>query len=359
MVSLLDCIERIPAVLEYILNIREENFAPLFDSLGEDLHAINEIVYVGSGTSNTSAITARFFVEKVMKLRTTVYYPNDFCHNTYSYNPKALYVFTSQTGTSIVAREAQKKMAALGYHTVSVTESPQTPIARESPCHIDMGCGVEEYPTRTIGYSASVFTHMLLGLELAKRRGTIDAAGYESCLAMAKAVPDSHRTITPAAMRWMDATRRQMLRSRCIVFTGADALQGVALEGAVKVWELPQMISIGYELEEGIHGPNYGYNSNHCVIVLNDGGREDKKALALGRWMKEIYHNGLLVGSSVAAEDDLKLDVRCGDFSVLEFAPVVQIIAYRLANDMGRDLFAPHDNSVMERYFKTHREDEK
>lgn len=129
--------------------------------------------------------------------------------------------------------------------------------------------------------------------------------------------------------------------------------------GAVKVWELPQMISIGYELEEGIHGPNYGYNSNHCVVILNDGGREDKKALALGRWMKEVHHNGLLVGSSVAAADDLKLDVRCGDFSVLEFAPVVQIIAYRLANDMGRDLFAPHDNSVMERYFKTHREDEK
>lgn len=47
----------------------------------------------------------------------------------------------------------------------------------------------------------------------------------------------------------------------------------------MKVWECPQIASVGYELEEGMHGPNYGYNSNHCVIVLNDG-RKEKKGMA-------------------------------------------------------------------------------
>jgi glucosamine 6-phosphate synthetase-like amidotransferase/phosphosugar isomerase protein len=128
----------------------------------------------------------------------------------------------------------------------------------------------------------------------------------------------------------------------------------VAAEAAVKVWEIPQHISMGYELEEGLHGPNYGYNHGHCVVVLNHGGRENQKALALARWMKDVHHNGFVIGSEVVDEDDFKIELKGGDFDCLEIAPVVQIIAYRMAREEGRDLFAPHDNSVMESYFKTH-----
>jgi Glucosamine 6-phosphate synthetase, contains amidotransferase and phosphosugar isomerase domains len=354
MVSLLDCIERVPQVLETILETRHENMAALFSALEGKLDTLDEIILVGSGTSNTSAITSKIFVEKVTGVRTSAVYPNDFCYNTHYYSPNALYVFTSQTGNSIVARQAQQLMQEKGYLTVSITESADTPIAKESQVHIDMCCGKEEYPTRTIGYCASVFTHMIMGLEIGLRRGHISQTEYDHYLAAAARVPDSHRTITPRAMTWLDTHRRQLMRSRCVVFTGADALQGVALEAAVKVWEIPQHISIGYELEEGLHGANYGYNYHHCVVVLNHGGRENQKALGLARWMKDVYKNGIVIGSNVLDESDFPINLVGGDFDVLEFAPVVQIIAYRMALEEGRDLFAPHDNRVMESYFKTH-----
>jgi glucosamine 6-phosphate synthetase-like amidotransferase/phosphosugar isomerase protein len=357
MVTLLDCIERVPSVLEGILRKRRDNLNPLFDSLGEGVKDLEEIVFVGSGTSSTSALTAKIFAEKASGIKTTALFPNDFCHHTFYYNPKALYVFTSQTGNSIVSRQAQRMMIDRGYHTVSVTESKDTPMARESAVHLDMGCGKEEYPTRVIGYCASVFTHMLLGLEIGLRRGFVNPEQYDAYIARAAAVPDSHRAISPKALGWFEKVKRQMLRSRCILFTGAGALQGVAQEAAVKVWEIPQIISAGYELEEGLHGPNYGYNANHCVIVLNHGGRDSRKALALARWMKDVYHNGLVIGAPVVDDTDCALELAGGDFDCLEIAPVVQIIAYRLALDSGRDMFAPHDNSVMEGYFKTHQDD--
>lgn len=356
MVTLLDCIERVPQVLERILAERKENLAPLFSALDGRLDKLDEIILVGSGTSNTSAITSKIFVEKVTGIRTSAVYPNDFRYNTQYYSPNALYVFTSQTGNSIVAREAQKMIREMGYLTVSITEGPETPIARESQVHVDMCCGKEEYPTRVIGYCASVFTHMIMGLEIGRLRGHISQEAYEEYIAAAGRVPDSHRSITPRAMAWMDANRRKMMRSQCVVFTGADALQGVALEAAVKVWEIPQHISMGYELEEGLHGPNYGYSYGHCVIVLNHGGRENQKALGLARWMKDIYKNGFVIGGPVLDDTDFPIDLVGGDFDVLEIAPVVQIIAYRMALEEGRDLFAPHDNSVMESYFKTHDE---
>jgi len=107
-------------------------------------------------------------------------------------------------------------------------------------------------------------------------------------------------------------------------------------------------------LEEGMHGANFGYNHNHCVIVFNDGGRDSQKALSLARYMREVFGNGLAVGAEVCCEDDLKLEL-CGEnFCCLQFAAVAQAITYKLALDEGRDLFAPHNNSVMSSYFTTH-----
>ena len=354
MVTILDCIERVPQVLETIIEKRHKNLEQLFSALENKIDSLEEIVFVGSGTSNTSAITSKIFVEKVTGIKTSVVYPNDFCFNTYYYNPKALYVFTSQTGTSIVARQAQKMMQDKGFLTIGISESPETPIAKESMVFLDMCCGKEEHLRRTIGYCASVFTHMIMGLELGLRKGSITQKEYDDYHALAAKVPDSHRSITPRALEWMDKNRRNFLRSQCVVFTGADALQGVALEAAVKVWEIPQHISIGYELEEGLHGANYGYNHSHCVVVLNNGGRDNNKALALARWVKDVFNNGFVIGNEVVDEKDFAIDFKGGDFNCLEIAPVVQIIAYRMGLDQGSDLITPDDHKVMKSYFKTH-----
>jgi glucosamine 6-phosphate synthetase-like amidotransferase/phosphosugar isomerase protein len=351
MVSFLDCIERIPTILESILANRKATFDQLINTIKE--RRVDEIIFIGSGTSNTSAMTSRPFVEKVSGLRTTVASSNEFMYDRYVRNPKALYVFTSQTGTSNFVRKAQAEFREMGFLTVGISESGDTPIAKEASIFVSMGCGYEEYPMRTIGYCASVYTQMLMGLEIGLLYGNITQEEYDGYMEQAKKLPKSNEAICEGALKWLDHSRRKMLRSELIVFTGAGSLYGLALEGAMKVWETPQIASVGYELEEGIHGPNYGYNSNHCVIVLNDG-TESKKGLALAAYMKEVWGNGFVAGSEIYDQDDLKCKLETIDFTCLEMAPVVQIIAYRLAFDGGRDLFAPHDNSRMESYFKTH-----
>lgn len=194
---------------------------------------------------------------------------------------------------------------------------------------------------------------MLMGLELGFYYGNISEEEYSAYLAQAQKIPESNAAISKSTLAWLDRSRRKMLRSTLIVFTGTGALYGLALEGAMKVWETPQIASVGYELEEGMHGPNYGYNSNHCVIVLNDG-IDGNKALSLAKYMKMYVGNGFVVGSEVYDNEDLKVSLQTVDFTCLELAAVVQIIAYRLAYDGGRDLFEPHDNSKMESCFKTH-----
>lgn len=352
--SMLDCIKETAPAMENIIAHRKENTCQLREMLQNKIDAMNEIILIGSGTSSTAAITARIFMEKMSGLRTTVAFPNDFLYNTFIYNPNALYLFISQTGTSKVARQALTFIKEKGYAQAVISESSTTPMAQEADCFVTMDCGIEDYPMRTTGYCASVLTQMMISLEIGLMRGHLDDVSYHSLIEEAKKIADSQRMIIDQSLQWINRAKRQMLRSDLIVFTGADALFGVSLEGAMKVWETPQIASVGYEIEEGIHGPNFGYNSRHCVIVLNDGQRENQKCQSLARYMKEIHHNGLLVGKNTLDENDLTLDLKTEHFCCLELALVVQIIAYRLAEDQGRDLFTRHDNSVMNSYFKTH-----
>lgn len=60
------------------------------------------------------------------------------------------------------------------------------------------------------------------------------------------------------------------------------------------------------------------------------------------------------MGEGAIDEQDMPFEIKGSAFSCLEFAAVVQVISYRLAEEQGRDLFAPHDNSAMMKYFNSH-----
>lgn len=354
MVTLLDCIERIPSVIEAILTQQEEAFAGFDQYVGKEKDRIDEIVFIGSGTSNTVAMTSQPFVEKVSGLRTKVVYPNDYIGEGHVYNPNALHIFTSQTGTSKVVCQVMEKLAGLKYLCLSMTDSPESQLARLSPCHVCLNCGKEEYGMRTIGYTTSVLNHMLLGLRLGKMRGVLTEGQYDAYQRQAAGVPKNHRAVSERTKGWFQKNKRQIMRSRCVIFTGAGMYYGLSLESAVKFWEMPQVISMGYELEEGLHGPNYGYDYPHCVIVFNDGGSESDKALSLARYMKDVFHNGLVIGAKTVDGQDLLIESDSGDFACLEYSAAPQVMAYFLTIDGGRDLLQKTDHSVMNSYFRTH-----
>ncbi len=356
MVTLLDCINRVPSIVEKIVAGRDENFAAFFGMLKPELEKISQIVLIGSGTSNTSAMTARGFMEKVMKLETVCVLPNEFLHQRSVYRPDALYIFTSQSGTSTLTQQAARRMREKGYRTVSITENSQTPLAQITHAHIDMGCGKEEYGMRTIGYCASVLTLMLLGVEIAACLQRITEGEKQQLIEHVLRVPDSHRKISAAAMDWFDQHREALMKSRSFTLYGGGSLWGVALEGALKILEISKSrMAVGYESDDGMHGPTMGFTEDNAVIVLDDGGVDHERGQNLARWAKEVMHNGWIIGSQTLDGQDLKVELVSEEFVCLEIAPAVQVLAYRLAVDNGIDL---QDKSIHKEreYFSTHQQ---
>lgn len=354
MVTLLDCINRVPMITDQIILNREKTMASFFETIGSDLKNINQLVLVGSGTSNTAAVTARGFMEKTSGIQTICVLPNEFLNNCSVYNPHALFIYTSQSGTSILTQEAVERIKTLGYWTVGITESDDTQLAKMVHAHVDMGCGKEEYGMRTIGYCASILTLMLLGLEIGHKLGRVDEKTYLDYIEQAKNISKNHRTISDATMTWFDRNKEKLLSSSSFTLYGGNALYGVALEGALKILEISKRIlAVGYESDDGMHGPTMGFTHNNCVIVLNDGGADSIRLTQLATWAKNEMHNGFVMGCDTIDDTDLSFEVTSGAFKAIEFAPAVEVLAYRLAVDMGIDL-TDKSRHKEKQYFNTH-----
>lgn len=352
MVTMLDCIKRVPSLLCDIVDHAEEHYRGIFEKFPAE--NINELYLIGSGTSYNAALTARYFAEEASGLRVTAVLPNDFLYGCTVRNPKALYVFISQTGTSTLTMKALCYGREKGFQTVGVSEGHDTPVAKTADVFLDMGCKKEEYGMRTIGYSTTVLTLMWLGLVFGVKRGRISKGEYENYVEQVKAAAGNIPEIIEQAMIWMDTSRRRMMKSTFFSFTGTGALYGVALEASVKIWEAPQIPAGGYELDEGMHGPNYGYNYNHAVFVLNDGGLQNDRALALARYMKNEHGNGYIIGKGVIDGNDLSIEPVGGPFLCLEYAAAIQVLMYRLAADGGRDFSVLGIHAKMNSYFQSH-----
>lgn len=92
MLTLMDMIERVPSVIEAILENRKEATKEMMAYIAPRLQEIDEIVLVGSGTSNTCSQTSREVVEEVSGISTTAILPNVFLAKK-AYNPNAASIF--------------------------------------------------------------------------------------------------------------------------------------------------------------------------------------------------------------------------------------------------------------------------
>ena len=357
MVTMLDCIRRVAPITKEIVKNAQVNTDGLVNALGENINKINEIIICGAGSSNTSSMTAAGFMEKVTGIQVHTFMANQFNRKSV-YNPDALYIFVSQTGTSTLVKEMVARMNEKGCYTVAITEDEATPVGREAKIHVNMGCGYEEYWFRTIGYCSSVLTLMIIGLRIALERGTITSKQYNEYLDEAVKAAENHPAVVDKTVKWFEAHKNQLIKARCFIIYGSGPLHGVALEGALKILETAKhFMAIGYEAEDGLHGPCLGFTSDDIVISLNDGVNDEWMGHGVVEFGKKELGQAYIFGAHPLDEDDLRFDVTGGNFRALEFAPAVETLAYLLALAVGSPVL-PAGEGVEHpsgKYFETHR----
>ena len=359
MTTMLEVINRVPQTITRILDDCERNFAALNARLREEPDRFNELVYVGSGSSNTSCVAAVRFAEEASHLPARTMVPNDFLRKTV-YNPDAIYVFVSQSGNSHLTCLAATKAKELGLFTVGVSEKPDTPLAKMVDVYVNQHCEDEEYGMVTVGYCSSMLTQMVLGMNVGLATGKLTQEEFDAYMEDARKVPASHKEITAKAVKWFEANKGTFLDKDGVTFYGAGPLWGVALEGALKTFEVARKImAIGFELDDGLHGPDMGYTKKHVVIFLNEAGKDEKLCLNGARFAKGETGGGFVFGRNPIDETDLAFEPASEHFYGLEYAPTVEVFAYLLAVEFGTPVLSNAEWDITNapkssKYFATH-----
>ncbi|MBO7698738.1 MAG: SIS domain-containing protein [Erysipelotrichaceae bacterium] len=355
MVTMLDCIRRSEPVSRNILQHAKESTESL-NKVIKDYKAIDEIFLIGSGSSFNASNAAASFIEDVCKVQVFQLLPNQFAAKKVL-NTKALYIFVSQSGTSSLVKKQILKVKELGCPTVAVTDDQQSAIAKEADVNISIQVGGEEYGFRTVGFSATLLTLQLIGLRIALEAGKISEEEFKEYVNDGLKAVDNIPKVIEDSLVWFDKVKDELKSLRSLMYYGGGELFGIAVEGALKLMETPKVyISVGYEAEDGIHGPCYAFGKDDAIVFLNDGEHDVEYASSMVRFSKAELGRGYMFGPLVQDDKDLKI-VPCSKyFRGLEFVPSVQIIAYQMAMINNVEVLPltiriPH---VSTKYFQTH-----
>lgn len=332
--SLLDCIIRIPNCLYTIV----DNYPKLVEKIQTYIKSnkIEELVFVASGSSMNACKVTKYFAENVCGLKVRCFYPNEFVNYENYHNDKALYIVVSQGGATKLVYDALTQIQDQNLLNCSITEKLDSPIAQKASLAIEMGSIDEEYMYRTIGYSTTVTTVLLIELCLGMINGTVKDENKE--LADLKAAISNLDAIREATEKWYINNKFSLMRRSKAILAGAECFNETANEADIKLMEMVPMFTRSFELEELIHGPQNAFDDATLYFLLSDIKKDKEKVLRIAEFLKKEIGFCSIVGNQALDEKDLYFDLVSNNFTMLEEITAFQVLAYRLATDHGRDL---------------------
>ncbi|MET9261457.1 SIS domain-containing protein [Amycolatopsis sp. NPDC004079] len=266
------------------------------------------------GSSDHGALYAKYLIEVLLGLPAGLVSPSTA--TLYGARPDlrdVLFITVSQSGGSpdlIEVTEAARRQGAL---TVSVTNTPDSPLRATSELGVDIGAGVEKAVAATKTYSATLMA-LYLFID-AIRGGKGEDAGKIGELAQ--------QTLDGAAEGVQRAVDRYRFVDR-VLTTGRGYSYASALEASLKLAETSYLAARAYSGADLLHGPVAAVDGETAVLAATSLGRGGEAMREVLEAVGERGADVLAVGS--AAQDvpaALRIPVAP---TVEELAPVLEIL---------------------------------
>ncbi|MFV0392774.1 MAG: SIS domain-containing protein [Coprobacillaceae bacterium] len=175
--------EEQPLVLQSILNKYSK------DALIKNIEKPKTIIITASGTSLNAAYTLKPFFNQITDCNIIIENPFQlrYYHSLLNRNhPDTILIGISQTGKSTGTIDCIKMANNHNIKTIALSEATDSPLAEIANHVITMGCGNEDVPPKTKGFSATVLTLQLLILSLLQKEDNELLTEYKKILRLLK-----------------------------------------------------------------------------------------------------------------------------------------------------------------------------
>ena len=322
----------------------------LFGTAAAGLFAgVDSILILAAGTSYYAGLTAKYWLEGIARLPTSVEIASEYRYRHSVPNPRQLVVTISQSGETLDTLEALKHAKVLGQElTLAICNVPESAIPRASQLVFYTRAGAEIGVASTKAFTTQLMALFVLAVTLAKQRGLLTAESKQGYLKALRYLPGSvqHALNLEAQIReWAKA----FADKQHALFLGRGIHYPIALEGALKLKEISYIHAEAYPAGELKHGPLALVDEEMPVVVIapNDALLEKVKSN-----MQEVRARGgeLFVFADLDSHFSpsegvhvIRTPRHVGVLSPIMHAIPVQLLAYHAALLKGTDVDKPRN----------------
>jgi glucosamine--fructose-6-phosphate aminotransferase (isomerizing) len=328
-----------------------ENFdAKLFgEGAAATLAEIDSVLILACGTSYYAGVTAKYWLESIAGIPTSVEIASEYRYRQSVPNPRALVVVVSQSGETADTLAALKHAKSLGHkHTLAVVNVSTSAMVRETALQFFTRAGVEIGVASTKAFTTQLVALYLLANVIAKSRGRLDPAAEAAALAALRHLPAAVQMVLalePQIIAWAE----QFARKENALFLGRGLHFPIALEGALKLKEISYIHAEAYPAGELKHGPLALVTEAMPVVTVapNDALLEKLKSnmmevRARGGELYVLADAGGHIESSPGIHV-IRMPEHYGPLSPILHVVPLQLLAYHTATARGTDVDKPRN----------------
>src|SRR3954471_1050772 len=310
---------------------------------------MDRVVILACGTSFYAGVTARYWLESIAGIPTTVEIASEYRYRDSVPNPRTLVVTISQSGETADTLSALKHARSLGMeNTLTICNVQTSAMVRECRFNFITRAGAEIGVASTKAFTTQLVGLFVLTLALAQVRGHLDddhEAAHLKALRHLPAGVQAVLALEPQIMAWSE----EFANKENALFLGRGLHYPIALEGALKLKEISYIHAEAYPAGELKHGPLALVTSAMPVVTVapNDALLEKLKSN-----MQEVRARGgelfVFADADTRIDSDVGVHVirmpeHYGVLSPILHVVTLQLLAYHTACARGTDVDKPRN----------------
>lgn len=314
-----------------------------------DLANTSRITIIACGTAYYAGMVAKYWLEQIARIPVELDIASEFRYREAPMPKDGVALFISQSGETLDTLEALRYAKSQGQKIVSILNTIESTIERESDHVLRTIAGPEIGVASTKAFTTQLTVLACLTLGLAKERGEITADKETELIQALRETPALVSDILNHDAAIKDIAK-EIMTARDVLYLGRGGAYPIALEGALKLKEISYIHAEGYASGEMKHGPIALIDDEVPIIVVAPNDNLFEKTVSNAQ---EVIARGGKVFMLSDAEgiskmqDDSKWHItlpEAHDFiTPILYTIPVQLLAYHVAVLKGTDVDQPRN----------------
>ncbi len=317
--------------------------------LNVDFRTIDRLTIVACGTAYLAGMVAKYWFEQLAHLSVEIDVASEFRYRQPVFPKKGAALFISQSGETIDTLAALRHAKQNGQTILSIVNSRESTIDRESDARLYTLAGPEIGVASTKAFTTQLTVLLAMAIHAGRARGVLSIEREQELVTAMTEIPELCSNILR-----LDPDIKKLAHpiseAKDALYLGRGTSYPIALEGALKLKEISYIHAEGYAAGEMKHGPIALIDESVPVIVVSPQDNLAEKTLSN---VQECIARGgrvlLISDAQGCAQMGEKSEWR---LSLPKIHPVtapilytlpVQLLAYHVAVHKGTDVDQPRN----------------